>query len=80
MLARENALPALQPYLNAFPIPNGPDNTATGVAQSNASYSNSGTLDAYSLRIDQKLSDNLMLFGRYDYSPSEIALRGNGAH
>ncbi|MGC1673382.1 MAG: TonB-dependent receptor [Candidatus Acidiferrales bacterium] len=70
--ARTNAIPALQPYLNAYPLPNGSDNLATGVAQFNASYSNPATLDAYSLRIDHKLSSKLSLFGRYNYSPSGI--------
>jgi hypothetical protein len=77
--ARQNAMPALQPYLNAFPRPNGPEDPANpGAAQFNASYSNPASLDAYSLRIDHKLNDKLSLFGRYDYSPSELIQRGNG--
>ena len=70
--ARMNAVSAVQPFLNAYPIPNGPDNLATGVAQFNASYSNPATLNAYGLRLDHKLTSKLTLFGRYDYSPSEI--------
>jgi Carboxypeptidase regulatory-like domain/TonB dependent receptor len=77
--ARQNAVPALRPYLNAFSLPNGTDNVATGVAQFNASYSNSSTLDAYSLRIDHRVNDKLALFGRYNYSPSETLQRGNGS-
>ena len=78
--ARQNAIPAMQPYLNAFPIPspNAPDDPSTGIAQFNASYSNSASLDAYSIRIDHKLNGSLSLFGRYNYSPSEIVQRGNG--
>src|SRR5206468_2148002 len=38
LTARQNAIPALQPFLNAYPQPNGPDNTTTGVAQFNQSY------------------------------------------
>ena len=78
LLARRNAQTALQPYLNAYPSPNGPDNTATGIAQFNASYSNPATLDAYSLRIDHRLKNQLSLFGRYDYSPSSTEQRGTG--
>jgi len=74
--ARAFAVPAMQPFLNAFPLPNGSDNLGTGVAQFNSSFSNRSTLDAYSLRIDHRLSDKLSLFGRYNYSPSEIAQRG----
>ena len=76
LTARQNALSVVQPFLNAFPVPNGPDNLATNVAQYNASFSNPATLDAYSLRIDQKLNDKLTLFGRYNYSPSKLIERG----
>jgi len=75
--ARQNATPAMQPYLNAFPKPNGADDLTTGVAQFNASYSNPGTLDAYSLRVDHKISSKWSLFGRYSYSPSEFTGRGS---
>jgi hypothetical protein len=74
--ARQNALPARQPYLNAYPLPNGTDNVATGVAQFNASYSNPATLDASSLRVDHRLNKELVFFGRYNYSPSKLNQRG----
>ena len=80
--SRQFATSALLPYMNAFPQPNGPEvldpnGNHQGIAQFNASYSDPGTLDAYSLRVDHKLNDKLNLFGRYDYSPSEISQRGN---
>jgi hypothetical protein len=81
--ARRSALPALQPFFNAFPLPNGPEVDSSsnpllaGQAQFNASYSAPATLDAYSLRIDHKLTDRFTLFGRYNYSPSEISTRGS---
>lgn len=74
--ARQNAVPAMQPFLNAFPLPNGTDNPATGVAQFNTSFSNPSALDAYSLRIDHKVNDKLNVFGRYNYSPSQLKQRG----
>src|SRR5260370_12170123 len=77
--ARQSAVPAAQPFLNAYPQPNGPDNATTGVAQFNATYSNPAMLDDYSLRIDHRLSDRLTVFGRYNYSPSEIAQRAAAA-
>jgi hypothetical protein len=93
--ARTMAVPAMQAYLNAFPLPNGPEvftpctpnvngcpssgQESTGSAQFNASYSDPATLDAYSLRIDHKLNDKWSLFGRYNYSPSNALQRGNGA-
>jgi Carboxypeptidase regulatory-like domain/TonB dependent receptor len=78
--ARKSAAPAIQPYLNAFPVPNGPDDTATGIAQFNASYSNPASLDAYSIRIDHRLTDKLSVFGRYNYSPSSLAQRGEAPY
>ncbi len=74
--ARQNAVPAVQPFINAFPQPNGSANAATGVAQFNASFSNPATLDAYSLRLDHKFNDKVSIFGRYNYSPSELDQRG----
>jgi carboxypeptidase family protein/TonB-dependent receptor-like protein len=75
LTARQAAIPAVQPFLNAFPLPNGSDNIATGVAQFNASYSNPASLDAYSIRLDH-IMDKLSLFGRYNYSPSSLVQRG----
>jgi hypothetical protein len=71
---------AMQQFLNAFPLPNGPEildanGNPTGTAPFNASYSNRSTLDAASLRLDHKLSDKLTLFGRYNYAPSELVQR-----
>jgi len=80
--ARSSAISTVQPFLNAYPLPNGPQavdaqgNPIPGSAQFNASYSNPATLDAYSIRIDHKLTDKLSLFGRYNNSPSQIIQRG----
>jgi hypothetical protein len=79
--ARQTALPGLQPYLNSYPSPNGAngsDDLNSGIAQFNASYSNPATLDAASLRIDHTFNQHLSLFGRYNYSPSSTAERGDG--
>jgi hypothetical protein len=78
--SRQFAAPALQPYMSAYPLPNGPEvllnGNHQGIAQFNASYSDPGTLNAYSLRVDHKLNDGLNLFVRYNYSPSELSQRG----
>jgi len=76
--ARQSALPAIQPYFNAFPVSNGAE-LGSGEAEFNASYSNPATLNAYSMRIDHRAGNNLNLFGRYNYSPSDIVQRGPGA-
>ncbi len=75
-----NAVPAVQPFLNAYPRPNGPEvmdstGTPTGTAVFDTGYSNRSTLDAASLRVDHKLNDKLTLFGRYNYAPSELVVR-----
>lgn len=78
--ARQDATAAIQPYLNAFPLPNGPEDLANpGTAQFNSSYATPASLDAYSIRIDDKLTDKLILFARYNRSPSTFAQRGGAA-
>jgi TonB dependent receptor len=77
MSLRQAALPLLQPFLNAFPQPNGPE-TGTGLALYSVSYSNPSTLDASSIRIDHFIKDRLRLFGRYNYAPSETVTRSVG--
>jgi len=77
--ARQSAIPALQPFLNAYPFDPNQPNLGNGIAQFNASFSNPSNLDAYSLRIDHKLFNSVTLFGRYNYSPSESVQRGPAA-
>lgn len=72
--SRQQAPVAIQPYLNAFAIPNGAD-LGTGLAEFNASYSNPSSLDAYSIRIDHVINSKSTLFGRYNYSPSDVTDR-----
>ena len=72
--SRQAAPAAIQPYLNAFPLPNGPE-LGAGFAQFNAGYSNPSTLNAYSIRLDHAVGSKLNLFGRYNYSPSSFVQR-----
>ena len=79
--ARAMAPPTMQPYLDAYPIPNGaelfdPSGEPTGLAQFNGSFSNPSSLDAYSIRLDHLVNSKLTLFGRYSYSPSSAVQRG----
>ena len=82
--ARQDAVPAIRPYLNAYPLPNGPQavdslgNPIPGAAQFNASFSNQSTLDAYSIRLDHRVNNKVSIFGRYNDSPSQILDRGFG--
>jgi hypothetical protein len=74
--ARRIAPPALKPFLNAYPIPNGPE-THNGFAEFAASYSDPSHLNATSLRIDAAASQRLALFGRLNYAPSNTNQRGS---
>src|SRR6202007_1804231 len=69
--SRLQAPAAMQPFLNAYPLPNGVA-AGPGVAEFNASYSNPSSLDAYSIRVDQIIGSKFNLFGRYNYSPSNL--------
>ena len=89
--ARGMAPSAMQPYLNAYPLPNGAEvfapctpnvngcpvsgQQSTGLAQFNGSFSNPASLDAYSIRVDHAINSKLNLFGRYNYSPSHADVR-----
>ena len=77
--ARQNAIPAVQQFLNAYPVAPAGNDLGNGVAQFNATYANPSSMDAYSLRIDDRLTDKLNLFGRYNYSPSSIRQYGAGS-
>ena len=73
-VARQQAPAAMQPFLNAYPVANGPQ-LGSGLAQFNASYSNPSSLDATSIRVDHAISPKLNLFVRYNYSPSSLDQR-----
>ena len=72
---RQAAPAALQPVLNALPLPSGPEIGTTGQAPYAASFSNPSTLNATSFRVDHKFGDTATIFGRYDYAPSETRTR-----
>jgi len=78
LAARQAAPAAIQPFLNAFPLPNGPAG-ANNVAPFSASYSNPFSFDATSLRIDHIINDKLSVFGRYNHSPSEALQRSSAS-
>ena len=81
-LALRSSAPAnLQPFLNMFPLPTaGSVENADGSSTGSASWSDPGSVDAYSGRVDVNLKSNLTLFGRYNYSPSRLNARGGGTN
>ncbi|MGA7223501.1 MAG: TonB-dependent receptor, partial [Candidatus Acidiferrales bacterium] len=64
--SRQSAPSALAPFLDAYPLPNGPISPDGYTAQYAGNYSNSGTLNATSLRIDHFFSSHFSIFGRYN--------------
>ena len=73
--SRQQAPSTMQPFLNAYPVQNGPE-LGSGLAEFNASYSDPSSLNAYSVRVDQVLNSRMTFFGRYNYSPSSLDQRG----
>jgi len=78
LASRRNAPSAVQPLLNAFPLPNGPD-LGSGTAAFLAGYSDPSTLDSGGIRIDYLPVQRVTLFGRYSDAPSSIAVRGTAS-
>ena len=70
--ARQSAPASLAPFLNAYPIPNGPISADGYTAQYAGGFSNSGTLDASSIRVDHFFGSHFSIFGRYNNAPSEL--------
>src|SRR5205085_2401552 len=68
---------ALRPFLNAFPLPNGPA-SADGFAEFAAGFANPARLDAFSFRVDDMMSPRLLLNARYNLADSAADERGTG--
>jgi hypothetical protein len=74
--ARSTAPAALQPYLNAFPLPNGAK-LGSDAAEYRAVVSNPSRSHTESARIDHILSGKTTLFGRFSVTPSHSQSRGS---
>jgi hypothetical protein len=74
---RAAAAPGVQPFLNAFPLPNAnsPLNSDGISALLSAGYSNPSSLDSGSVRIDHDLGAKLRIFGRFATTPSQTDFR-----
>jgi hypothetical protein len=71
---RQQALPFVRPYLNALPLPNGRD-FGNGLGEFTAAYSNPGSFDIFSIRIDGKINSKLTSLFRLNHAPSETLVR-----
>jgi hypothetical protein len=78
LASRQNAPAAVQPLLNAFPLPNGPS-LGNGTAGFAAGYSDPLTLNSSGIRVDYLPTRRVTIFGRYADAPSRINQRGAGS-
>ena len=76
LAARIEAPAVAQPFLNAFPIPNGPE-LGLNRAQFSVGYSNPLTTDSVLLKADQIVTDRLRTFATFTWAPSSKASRSN---
>jgi hypothetical protein len=74
LATRQNAPAVVQPLLNAFPMPTGP-NLGEGMAVFAASYSNPSTLNSSGIRIDYLPWQRVTIFARYSDAPSSLDQR-----
>jgi hypothetical protein len=75
---RQQATTAMQPILNAFPVPNGLDygtSSVPSLAQFIAPFSLPSTIDSTSVRLDHTLGSKLALFFRFGDTPSSTDSR-----
>jgi hypothetical protein len=75
---RTSAAAALQPVLNAFPVPNGTD-VGDGIGEFTSSWSNPSSLNSTSVRLDHIVGAKLRMFFRFSDTPSEVQSRGSGS-
>ncbi len=80
MEARESATGMVKSLLDAYPLPVAPP-LANAPAETPyvAGFSNPSNLDATSVRVDHSLTSRVSLFGRFNYSPSEVRERARYA-
>ncbi len=68
---RAQAAPVYRPFLNAYPLPNGPVNPNGITAPLTIAYSDPWSMDATSVRIDH-VTTRATFFGRYNHAPSSL--------
>ncbi len=66
--------PAIQPYINLFPVPNGPQLTPTSnVADHFTAPGKPTNEDFFVIKLDHRFGDNHSMFGRYTISDSDTS-------
>ncbi|HEY6249446.1 MAG TPA: carboxypeptidase regulatory-like domain-containing protein, partial [Candidatus Angelobacter sp.] len=78
LMARNSAPAPVKPFLNAYPLPNGPAE-GNGLAQATYGFSNPSSLEALSFRVDHHFRESLDTFVRFAYSTSDSQQRAAGS-
>ena len=80
LFSRATAVPDIQPFLNAFPLPNllpGGEARADGFAEFAGTFANAAHHDVGSFRVDW-IRGNTNVWGKYSFADSEADSRGAG--
>ncbi len=73
MTLRQKVPAVLQPYINAFPLPNaGEDGLNDGLGLINVAYSSPSSLDNFGLRVDHSFGAKIKVFGRFANTDSSL--------
>jgi len=75
---RQSVSPLVQPYLNAFPIPNRTSPIA-GWGEFASSYANPGASDSGAIRLDHHFGEFAAVFARYSNAQSRDSTRSGGS-
>jgi hypothetical protein len=78
--ARQAATGAVQQLLNAFALPNGPEDPASMSARLVGNGSDQTSSDNTSIRIDHEVNQKVVVFGRYSEAPSASNSAGFGSN
>jgi TonB-dependent receptor-like protein len=73
---RQAAPGPAQPFLNAFPLPNGPD-LGNNQAQFSSGYSNPLSTNSTLVKVDQMFTSRLFAFSTFTFAPSGKTNRSN---
>ena len=73
---RASAPSPLNQALNAFPVPNGKDDPANGIAQFIGTWSNPASIDSTSVRLDHVFKERHRLFFRFSDTQSNSSVHG----
>jgi hypothetical protein len=76
LAARQRAPEVAQPFLNAFPVPNGPE-LGNNRAQFSSGYSNPLSTDSTLIKVDQNFGSRLRAFSTFTDAPSGKTSRSN---